>query len=225
MEAITDTAAPPALPDDVLEDILGRLPARSLAASQRVSKAWRDIVDDRQLLLRLRHLLPHSVRGLFVNYLDHRRPHFLARPAPSVDRGSGGTRINGKFSFIGRESYVWHAVLDHSNGLILDRGGNAMYVCNPMTQRCARLPPHHNYRYCYRQWQRRTLLAFDPAVSPAEWQVLMAPLEPHGEKAAEDMEPEERMMESCRQRPWSGRRRCSSGKARGCRNCGRVADA
>ncbi|CAL4990392.1 unnamed protein product [Urochloa decumbens] len=164
MEA-TDTVLAPALPNDVLEDILRRLPARSLAASRRICKAWRDVVDERQLLLRLRRLLPHSVHGLFVNYLDHRRPHFLARPAPAqpADGGGGGPP-----------------------------GNDAMYVCNT-TRRCVRLPPHHDYRHQPRSVQRRTFLVFDPAASPAQWEVLMAPLEPH--KEGMDTEPEERMME------------------------------
>ena len=88
-----------ALPNDLLADVLGRLPARSLAASRRVCKAWRDLVDERRLLLRLRRLLPHSLRGLFINYQHCDRPHFFARPAPAA----GGPRIDGEFGFIARE--------------------------------------------------------------------------------------------------------------------------
>ncbi|CAN6363638.1 unnamed protein product [Urochloa humidicola] len=55
-----------ALPDDVLADVLSRLPARSIAVSQRVCKAWWDVVNERQLLLRLRRLLRslHQLPGL-----------------------------------------------------------------------------------------------------------------------------------------------------------------
>ncbi|RLM69827.1 hypothetical protein C2845_PM17G14460 [Panicum miliaceum] len=174
----TDTVAAPALPDDVLEDILGRLPARSLAASQCVCKAWRDVVGERGLLLRLRRLLPHSVAGLFVNYIDHHRPHFFARPRPPAD-GGGPQIIDGRFSFIVREKpYEWYTVLDHCNGLVLHSGDHfgdkALYLCNPTTRWWARLPPRSDFRH----WKRRALVAFDPAVSP-HWEVLLAPLEPH----------------------------------------------
>ncbi|CAL4978956.1 unnamed protein product [Urochloa decumbens] len=181
----TDTVAapPPALPDDVLEDILSRLPARSLAASRRVCKAWRDVVDERQLLA------PAAAPPTALGARPLRQlQRLLARPST--------TSINGKFSFITREKpFGSHTVLNHCNGLVLDSGDrrSAMYVCNPMTRRWVCLPPHHDDRYQHQQ--RRTFLVFDPAVSPAQWEVLMAPLEPHKEKAAKDMEPEERMME------------------------------
>ncbi|CAO2142650.1 unnamed protein product [Urochloa humidicola] len=73
-------AATTALPNDLLADIFGRLPARSLTASRRVCKAWRDVIDQRRLPLRLRHLLPHSLHGLFINYQDYDKPHFFSRP-------------------------------------------------------------------------------------------------------------------------------------------------
>ncbi|CAN6373379.1 unnamed protein product [Urochloa humidicola] len=190
--------AAPALPDDVLEDVLSRLAPRSHAVSRRVCKTWRGVIDERQLLFRLSHLLPHSVRGLFVNYIDHDRPHFLARPAPGP-AADGSPRINGKFSFMAREkSFFWHYILDHCNGLVLNSinehvgDSEIMYVCNPTTQRWVRLPPHHNY--CQRHMQRNTFLVFNPAVSPEQWEILMAPLEPQ-EKVVKDMELEDWMMQ------------------------------
>ena len=56
-----------ALPNDLLADVLGRLPARGLAASRRVCKAWRDLVDERRLLLRLRRLQAYS----WYKVMDH----------------------------------------------------------------------------------------------------------------------------------------------------------
>lgn len=129
------------LPDDALAEVLRRLPGRSLAASRCVCKAWQAIVDDQQLLLP--HLLPSSVRGLFVNYIDHDRPHLFARPTSMP-----GPRIDGDFDFIERDNrWDWYRVLDHCNGLVLRSGdhhsGDSMYVVNPATQRWTHLP-----RYC-----------------------------------------------------------------------------
>ncbi|TVU23666.1 hypothetical protein EJB05_26045, partial [Eragrostis curvula] len=160
------------LPDNVLVAILCRLPERGLAASRRVCKAWRAIVDEQQLLLRLRRLLPQSVAGLFVNYIDHWRPHFFGRPTSAA-----GPQIDGEFSFVAREKrWSWYRILDHSNGLVLrssdDFTGDSMYVCNPATQGWARLP-----RCGDDDCSRRAFIVFDPAVSP-QYEVLLAPLEP-----------------------------------------------
>ena len=85
------------------------------------------------------------------------------------------------FSFIVREKlYKCYKVLDHCNGLVLHcgdghYGDKALYLCNPTTRQRARLPPRSDN---VRDWERRALVAFDPAVSP-HWEVLLAPLEPH----------------------------------------------
>ncbi|KAF8765883.1 hypothetical protein HU200_008071 [Digitaria exilis] len=122
-------------------------------------------MDEHQLLL------PRSVRGLFINYGNHcyhRRSHFFARPAVAVD---DGPTIDGKFSFIDPDKLSVVEFVDHCNGLILFFRplDQAMYVCNPATQRWARLPPHPAGTL-----RRRALLVFDPAVSP-HYTVMLAP--------------------------------------------------
>jgi hypothetical protein len=89
------TEAIAALPDDALAGVLGVLPPRSLAVAQCVCKAWRDIINARALLRR--HLLPHSVRGVFINYIDHDRPHLFSRPSSSSSTFPG---IDGMLSFL-----------------------------------------------------------------------------------------------------------------------------
>ncbi|CAO2150024.1 unnamed protein product [Urochloa humidicola] len=168
----TDTAMP-ALPDDVLASVLGRLPARSLAVSRCVCQAWRGLVDERRLLLP--HLLPHSMRGIFANYIDYFRAHFFARPASSTTATS--PRIHGEFSYVAPDNY-WRGdfkVEDHCNGLVLYRDYDHsadLYVCNPMTRWWVHLP----YLNGMRGGMPRAFLVFDPAVS-LHYKVLISPLD------------------------------------------------
>uniref|UniRef100_R7W846 F-box domain-containing protein n=1 Tax=Aegilops tauschii TaxID=37682 RepID=R7W846_AEGTA len=79
-----------------------RLPPRDLVVCRCVRKAWRAIVDASGLLLP--HVVPLTLRGLFLNYSNRTSPRF-ARPAsmqqPAVDGdlgflphyGSGSRRI------------------------------------------------------------------------------------------------------------------------------------
>ncbi|KAL6653652.1 hypothetical protein ACP70R_008576 [Stipagrostis hirtigluma subsp. patula] len=210
-----------ALPDDVLAAILGRLPAGNIAASRCVCKAWRAVVDERRLLLR--HVVPHSLAGIFVNFQDHSRPHFFARPTPAT---GGRRKVDGKFGFVERRKpHGWFSVMDHCNGLVLhdfeDEG--AMYLCNPTTRRWARLPPDDHRR----QWRQRAFLVFDPAVSPSHWEVLLEPLLPEPDKANQHVPAIECSAARCLlptaehgDRRWNGRR--SRGRGACCRRqrCG-----
>ncbi|KAJ1276676.1 hypothetical protein BS78_05G232800 [Paspalum vaginatum] len=169
------TTAVAVLPDDLLAGILGRLPARSLAASRCVCTSWRGLVDARRLLLP--HLLPHSVRGLFLNYYDHETPHFFAHPAMPTNQGS---QIDGSFQFVvaeGKEALCYHLVLDQCNGLLLfGYIGTSLWLCNPATRWWTRLPERSDG-----DWRRRPFVVFDPAVSP-HWEVMLAPHEPREER-------------------------------------------
>ncbi|TVT96776.1 hypothetical protein EJB05_58017 [Eragrostis curvula] len=174
MEEISGVVA---LPDDALADALRRLPLQSLAVARCVCKAWRDIVDARALLIP--HLLPRSVHGIFINYLDHWQPHlFLARPStPST--------IDGMLSFLPSEVDRCMSVLDHCNGLLLcNITGRSLRVCNPATRQWTRLPwrkeaSHFDdsYAHLYPRRSAGAYLAFDPAVSP-HYQVFLIPVVP-----------------------------------------------
>ncbi|TVU46933.1 hypothetical protein EJB05_06507, partial [Eragrostis curvula] len=153
------------LPDDVLVDVLRHLPPRSLAASRRVCRAWRDAVDAHGLLRA--DLLPLAVRGFFIYYYDHGR-EFFSRPTT-------GPAICGDLDFV---PGCWN-VEGHCNGLLLCSGrGDRDYVANLATRRAARLPPRppssragtssRSFEY------EAACLAFDPAVSP-HYEVLVVP--------------------------------------------------
>ncbi|KAF0924712.1 hypothetical protein E2562_014517 [Oryza meyeriana var. granulata] len=159
-----------ALPDDALAGVLGCLPARSLAAARCVCKAWLAVVDSRALLLP--HLLPRSVRGMFINYIDHYRPHLFARPSSAAAAAASPCNsIDGMLGFLPHGRYDsdgagrdWWSVVDHCNGLVLCdvQWGSRLAVCNPATRRWTLAPPLEEtirYHCC-------AYLAFDPAVSP-----------------------------------------------------------
>lgn len=97
-------------------------------------------------------LLPHSVRGVFLNYIDYWRPRFFARPSarPAVDYGD--------LDFLPDYSRGYNSILDHCNGLLLY--GNAWLYCvaNPATRRWERLPRTDANDYV-------PYLVFDPALS------------------------------------------------------------
>uniref|UniRef100_A0A0E0KC46 F-box domain-containing protein n=1 Tax=Oryza punctata TaxID=4537 RepID=A0A0E0KC46_ORYPU len=150
-----------ALPDDALADILGRLPARSLATSRGVCKAWRAVVDARGLLLRIRQALPHAVRGVFLNLVTYRRPRFFARR--SSRRAPGSTFLP---SYMGSHS----PVRDHCNGLVLCGDDWVFDVANPAMRRWERLPRVDARRHVAH-------LVFDPATS-SHYEVVLIPRVP-----------------------------------------------
>ncbi|WVZ88321.1 hypothetical protein U9M48_034856 [Paspalum notatum var. saurae] len=162
------TAALASLPDDAVVGVLRALPMQSLAVARCVCKAWRDIVDDRALLYP--YLCPRSVRGAFINYVDHNRPHHFARPTSS----STLPQVDGMLRFLPNDHRRdWWSLLDHCNGLLLCDidWESTLCICNPATRRWTMLPPGadgkcHRYAGAY--------VAFDPAVSP-HYEVILIP--------------------------------------------------
>ncbi|WVZ83487.1 LOW QUALITY PROTEIN: hypothetical protein U9M48_030629, partial [Paspalum notatum var. saurae] len=175
-----------ALPDDALSGVLRALPPKSLAVARCVCKAWRDVVDGRALLRP--HLLPHSVRGIFINYIDHYRPHLFTRPvSPSTV-----PNVDGTLSFLPNAGRFdrWSAV-DHCNGLLLCAVDleSQLCVCNPATRRWTVLPPAAKptrrwWTVDARWWTvdadgkyAGAYIAFDPAASP-HYEVVLIPAVP-----------------------------------------------
>ncbi|CAN6239939.1 unnamed protein product [Urochloa humidicola] len=163
-----------AIPDDALADAFRRLPAQSLAAARCVCKSWRGVVDGRGLLLP--RLLPHSVRGIFINYIDHHHPHLFARPSSSASSSPATMarlEIDAMLSFL--PSVKWCSVMDHCDGLLICdiRCGSQLCVCNPVTRRWTLLPPRAEGVRGY----AGAHLMFDPAVSP-HFEVVLIPAIP-----------------------------------------------
>ncbi|KAL6653084.1 hypothetical protein ACP70R_012009 [Stipagrostis hirtigluma subsp. patula] len=150
----------------VVHHVLRRLPACMPPAARRFFRNGRrcssTIHDDAHaLLVPHRRLLSQSVHGVFINYIDHPRPHLFARPSPA---SSMGARVDGMLGFLPDDvTDIWWSVLDHCGGLVLcDMERKGLCVCNPATRRWTVVPPSTMaYRDC-----AGTYLVFDPAVSP-----------------------------------------------------------
>ncbi|CAL4935169.1 unnamed protein product [Urochloa decumbens] len=163
-------AAADQLPQDVLADVLARLPPRNLAASRAVCREWRAAADAR---CRLRaDLLPISVGGIFVASNVAGPPDFFARPSTAA-RGFAGGRL---------EHYVVPArfvlsddfprIVDCCNGLLLleEDYEDQVYVVNPATKEWARLPPFpadfSEGNEGFGSYDDSPYLVFDPTLSP-----------------------------------------------------------
>ncbi|KAL6648100.1 hypothetical protein ACP70R_012324 [Stipagrostis hirtigluma subsp. patula] len=160
------------LPDDVLADVLRRVPPRGLAVSRCVCKAWRDVVDSRRLLRA--DLLPRSVGGIFLNYCTFHSPEFFARPTT-------GPAISGDLDFVPGDNIF--EVTGHCNGLLLCRGQHD-YVANPATRQWARLPPCPTSPMG-KEFVQTKHLVYDPTLSP-HYEVFLIPLLPDRSKTKLD---------------------------------------
>ncbi|KAM0827373.1 hypothetical protein ACQ4PT_068238 [Festuca glaucescens] len=177
-----ETEVSVSLPEDVLADILNRLRPRDLARCRRVCRPWCDLVDACDLLLR--HALPHSVDGFFLNYIDYRRPHYLARPL------SAGPHMDGRLSFLPDvdRKWTWSSARDHHNGLILYTNhydDRELLVVNPTTRQWAALLPLVKAR----TWAG--YIVFEPAVSP-HYEVFLIPPLPKGDPETDDEHEDDR---------------------------------
>ncbi|CAN6181039.1 unnamed protein product [Urochloa humidicola] len=76
------------LPEELLADILRRLPPRPLAMCRSISKDLCAAIDGRSLLPALTHRVPRGLHGIYINFVGQNRPYIFSRPehaAPHVD--------------------------------------------------------------------------------------------------------------------------------------------
>ncbi|WVZ78554.1 hypothetical protein U9M48_026246 [Paspalum notatum var. saurae] len=111
------------LPDDILADVLRRLPPCSLAASRCVRKHWCSVIDTRRLLRA--DLLPLRLDALLFN-------NRILYPLISFATPSAARQIAAALGDFSEE-----IILDHCNGLLLLPGK----VANLATRQQLLLPP------------------------------------------------------------------------------------
>ncbi|CAL4946348.1 unnamed protein product [Urochloa decumbens] len=157
------------LGEDVLTEILARLPCKSLARFQCVSTSWRRIISSdylrRKLPLITSGVLYHEVPrggGAAAADGDSARQAYTYACAPNGV--GGGVAEEGDMRFFPRHDAS--TIIDGCNGLLLyyesrPAAAASFHVVNPTTRRWASLPPPPR--------RARTLLsvlAFDPSTSP-----------------------------------------------------------
>ncbi|EMS46357.1 hypothetical protein TRIUR3_34073 [Triticum urartu] len=101
-------------------------------------------------------MLPHSLHGIFINYIDYESPRCFSRPStqkPAIDCN---------LDFLPGYAEDFDSIVDHCNGLLLYESDMNLcsYVVNPATRQWGRLHYKTDHRH------HLAYLAFDPAVSP-----------------------------------------------------------
>ncbi|KAF7099610.1 hypothetical protein CFC21_101231 [Triticum aestivum] len=160
------------LTDDLILEILSRLPARSVHRFKCVSPSWRDLIADPVN----RKKLPHTLAGFLYSTYDRVGPRFNYFRFADFSIGAA-LPVDMSLPFLPPNKYLH--VLDTCNGLLLCLCSMApsspstdekapvelhahFVVCNPATRRWVALPPGS-----LAPDEPLTLarLAFDPAVS------------------------------------------------------------
>lgn len=151
-------------PDDILVEILSRLPAKSVHRFKCVSKPWRDLISDRNH----RKRLPQTLAGFFYRSASWDNNRFCTTERHFYNlSGCRPPLVNPVLAFLPNHADIH--VLDCCNGLLLyDRKSTSSprhydyFVCNPATEKWVALPDLGDDDEFFPD---PFCLAFDPAVS------------------------------------------------------------
>ncbi|KAF7046537.1 hypothetical protein CFC21_055562 [Triticum aestivum] len=153
--------------DDLILEILSRLPARSLHRFKCVSVAWRDLIADPAN----RKMLPQTLAGfLYTSYCSGHRHHFASISGSAAP-------FDPSLPYLQPSKYKDMAQVDACNGLLLYRVSNKnkvapwswaeddcrFVVCNPAIARWVELPPKPPVPKI--RYSLTAALAFDPVIS------------------------------------------------------------
>lgn len=141
--------------EDVLTEILARLPCRSLARFQCVSTSWRRIISSDYL----RRRLPLITSGVLYHDGGRRQQSYTYACASGGGGGGGAMAEAADMRFFPR--HETSTIIDGCNGLLLYYASRpaAFHVVSPTTRRWAELPAP-------RAMTLLSVLAFDPRASP-----------------------------------------------------------
>ncbi|WVZ54412.1 hypothetical protein U9M48_005210 [Paspalum notatum var. saurae] len=160
-------AAASGLPEDVILEILARVPARSIHRFKCVSRRWRDLIADPVH----RKGLPQALEGFFFRHPNEIRSSFIgllwaATTSPSFDPSFSSsflTDLPGNKDIRLLHTCNGLLLFGHSTHRAID-GRLGYVVCNPTTEQwvaVAGCPSPISPRYCMPAY-----IVFDPSVSP-----------------------------------------------------------
>jgi hypothetical protein len=148
------------LTDDILVDIISRVPYKSTCCCKCVSTRWRDLIAHPDH----RKKMPQSLAGFFYESYNSDRDPRIARHFTNVSEKTDPL-VDTSLSFL--RKYESIEVLDCCNGLLLCRCWKQTdpktldyVVCNPATEKWVTVP--------VTKWSSKVnsaLLGFEPAVS------------------------------------------------------------
>ncbi|KAF8698880.1 hypothetical protein HU200_035142 [Digitaria exilis] len=157
------------LTDDIIVDILSRVPVKSICRFKCVSPSWRNLISHPDN----RKKLPQTLTGFFYfDEFDSCEFVSLAKPPPTPTR-NWRLRPPSLCDFAFLPANTGGGALDCCNGLVLLNSRSASgseapvsyVVCNPATEKWTTLPPVPESakisKIC-----NASILCFDPAVSP-----------------------------------------------------------
>ena len=102
------------LTDDLILEVLSRLPARSVRRFKCVSVPWRDLIADPAH----RKKLPQTLAGFLYNTQNRAHPRFHEFHFASVSAGAARP-LDSSLPFLPSDEYLYVAQLDTCNGLLL----------------------------------------------------------------------------------------------------------
>ncbi|XP_044354752.1 putative F-box protein At2g16220 [Triticum aestivum] len=149
------------LTDDLIVEILSRLPFRSVCRFKCVSKPWRDLIAHPAH----RKKLPHTLAGVLYTTITGAGGYRYHLAGLSAE--ADGLDLDPSLTFLPHTEYRYFGLERACNGLLLcsyrpDAETVRLVVCNPATRRWTELPPRLQPRpnTCHTELH----LAFDPAV-------------------------------------------------------------
>ncbi|XP_042010593.1 F-box protein DOR-like [Salvia splendens] len=135
-DAVSETKEDLYLPEEIMRDIVQRLPIRSIIRWKCVSKLWRDLIGGVDFVTSYCPKLVFSCRDTYTVYdSESYVPLFKFRT----------------HSYYVDAPYVATYRIDSVNGLCLMRYGtaNTLLVCNPITRQYVELPPQPTHSFIF----------------------------------------------------------------------------